>query len=512
MMAVMTAVTLMLPTTPVQAKSTVSATSSGDTSTSGNNMDTISSSGCSGSQQVSGIDAQVFSQITPDHDGTVVCSKSDGIRTTAEGTSNVDSYHWTAWYKNGLEDDVDRTQGEGNYHGFPASKVEEWKQYAENIAALNGGKFPETKDYVYPTDTSDGKLDFWGDIAGYYSILGDPQYSKIHLQAFQQFSYRVEKVTKSYSYWIDPNYQRPDENGEDDGSSNGSGDNSGSNGSGNNGTSGSHNGNPSTDGLTPKDDPIPDNLHNWITCMQFLCSDGSVSPNYGIPGPTPKPESNTPTSNMHPSGSSWAGAPNFDTSTSYLTYYLGDGYYMTERTVVDTNQETKTVKIADANVGAGAYATEIAAYSKIALQPGSNGTLTYDVAHDRFWKVTPSYWSDGGKEVITNDSSYPYSFTSSSQTGSGVNNFNLYSIIKQRDKFYTVIHGYPDITEIPDGELPDDPEYPVNPPETCVEVDGKETCSKDETPPIDIPIDITEDEVQEQVELDRFVHLTKDQK
>lgn len=525
----------MVSPVPIHAKSTVKATSSG--STSGNESNTIRSSNCTGTQMVSGLDAEIFSKIKPDHAGTIVCSKSDGFKTTATGTNNVNSYHWTAWYKNSLEEDVDRTQGNGTYHGFSKDKVKEWQQYAENIKKLNGGRFPEYKDYIYPTDTADGKLSFWGDIAGYYGILGDPQYAKIHLEAFQQFSYRVEKTTKSESWYYDSNYcndypnecpppadknpgkddgnKKPGNGGSDSGKNDGKDDDKGS---GNKGDSGG--GSSFCDKYPNKCvPPEPTSPQGPVVCSGGMQSWGCVT---FCPGGGGGCSSNS--SNQNPNlGDEYfpgLGGRSVDTKStcsgkdcslhnvreSSKTTYQGKGWYKTVTTKVYSYNERKLVKVADANVAAKAYATEIAAYDRIALKPGSKGTLQYNVDHDKFWKVTPGYWVDGGKETITNDSSYPYHFASEGSEGKGKNNINLYALISKKDKLYTVIHGYPDITEVPD--LPDEGGFPNNPDETCV---GK-TCSKDETPLIEIPIDITKDEPQSQVEVDKFIHLTKDKK
>lgn len=512
----------MVSSVTVQASSTTKATSSG--STSGNQNNTIRTSNCTGSQKVSGLDAQIFSKIKPDHSGTVVCSKSDGFKTTATGTSGVNSYHWTAWYKNSLDEDVDRTKGTGTYHGFSKDKVKDWQRYAENIKKLNGGRFPENKDYVYPTDTADGKLSFWGDIAGYYGILGDPQYAKIHLEAYQQFSYRVEKTTKTDSWWYDSNYCNdypeecapPVDTGKKPDKDNGNKKPSGGKDDGNNG-----NGDKGGSTFCEKW-PTHSSCKKEKPQGPTYCGGGT--PMWGCNTYCPGNNCSSNSSNKPPQlgDDYWPGlgGRSVDTKStcsgkdcslhnvkqSSKTTYQGNGWYKTVITKVYSYNERKMVKVADANVAAKAYATEIAAYDRIALKPGSKGTLQYNVDHDKFWKVTPGYWVDGGKQTITNNSTYPYHFASEGSEGKGKNNINLYALISKRDKLYTVIHGYPDITEVID--IPNKGGYPGGTDETCV---GK-TCSKDETPLIEIPIDITKDEPQSQVEVDKFIHLTKDKK
>lgn len=509
----------MVSSVTVQASSTTKATSSG--STSGNQNNTIRTSNCTGSQKVSGLDAQIFSKIKPDHSGTVVCSKSDGFKTTATGTSGVNSYHWTAWYKNSLDEDVDRTKGTGTYHGFSKDKVKDWQRYAENIKKLNGGRFPENKDYVYPTDTADGKLSFWGDIAGYYGILGDPQYAKIHLEAYQQFSYRVEKTTKTDSWWYDSNYcndypeecappadtgKKPDKDKDKDKTP------SKKPGGG---SKVENDGGKKPEVTKPPKKPQGPTQCGGGTpmwgCMTYCPGSGSCNseqrpPQLGNGYFNNFGGSSSGNSNKGNTGCVGTSCYLHNSKETRKTTYYGNGWYKTTKTNVYTYYETKMVKVADANVGAKAYATEIAAYDRIALHPGKKGTLQYNVDHDKFWKVTPSYWVDGGKETITNDSTYPYHFASEGSEGRGKNNINLYALISKRDKLYTVIHGYPDITEVID--IPNKGGYPGGTDETCV---GK-TCSKDETPLIEIPIDITKDEPQSQVEVDKFIHLTKDKK
>lgn len=497
----------------VQAKSTTTATSSG--STTGNQSNTITSSNCTGSQQVSGTDAQVFSKITPDHAGTIVCSKSNGFKTTVSGTGNVKSYHWTAWYKNTLEEEVDTTLGTGNYHGFSKAKVEKWKAYADEIKKLNGGRFPESRDYTYPTDTTDGKLSFWGDIAGYYGILGDPQYSNIHLEAYQQFSYRVENVYAITSIRHDPNYcnDYPDECKSQDTGKNpviNGGSNNGGNSSGKpNGTSpGTETEDSDKNGPSYCMNGIPSNsCIVYCTSVQQGCEPTPLAPDTSSGPNTPSTSSGSTTNKGESSSKPCFGSGcYYDTKSSSVTYYLGKGNYKTITTYVETNYETKLVKVADANVAANAYATEIAAYGRLALQQGSRGTVSYDVGLNKFWKTKPSYWVDGGKVNINNNSAYPYSFVSENANGSGVNNINLYATLSKRDKFYNVIHGYQDVTDADKSYKYPDQDV------TCVEVKGKEVCSVKETPVIEIQFDINDDEPQTQVEIDRFVHLTKDKK
>ena len=180
---------------PVQAEETnntgdLTATISGNTL--GNTINSIRSTACEGEQQLSGTDAEVFKNVVPESDGEIICAKSDGFRTEVTGTSDIKNFHWTAWYKKNKDDKPDTSNDIGNYYGFNSSKVKDWQSYSDEIKGLNNGAFPEVKDYTYPVDTKENKLDFWGDIAGYYDVLGDPQYKAIHLTSYQQFSYKTK--------------------------------------------------------------------------------------------------------------------------------------------------------------------------------------------------------------------------------------------------------------------------------------------------------------------------------
>lgn len=458
------------------------AQSSGKTS--GSITNTIQTSACTGTQKVSGMDASVFAQITPDHAGTIVCSKSDGFKTAVTGSDDVNNVHWVAWYKEKLKDEIDHTQTNGNYFGFPKDKVIAWKEYEDEIRELNNGKFPEVKDYVYPTDTSTGKLDFWGDKAGYYSILGDPRYANIRMQSYQQFSYRVERVETSYSIWTDPNYVPPDTGGDK------------GNGGGNH-TSKPHKPNkpdkPQETCETRGDCPKPPK-YDWSTCGAFICDNGAQSPDYGVPGS--KPNSNkdkgsaSNTTKPQTSSPSFAGGNGNHAKSSQVTYNLGNGRYQTVTTTVYSYNETKQVKVADASVAGNAYATEIAAYGLLNLIPGAASTKQYDVGTGGFWKTKPSYWTDGGKLTIYNNGSYPYGFVDARENNNGVNKVNLYKFITQKDKLYDVIHGYKKL-----------------PPDVCK---GKcKPSGEDSDPLTEIEINIDKDEPQDETELKKFVHLDK---
>ena len=127
--------------------------------------------------------------------GTLICSQSNGVYALVSGNENPTSYHWVAWYKNKSDDEPDVAESDGNYKGFAQSKVDAWSQYSDEIKELNGGSFPESRDYTYPTDTEKGQIDFWADTSGYYTVLGDPKYDNLEVTAYENVSYAKEEVT-----------------------------------------------------------------------------------------------------------------------------------------------------------------------------------------------------------------------------------------------------------------------------------------------------------------------------
>lgn len=504
-------------TTPVMANDTGSLTATSSGNTSGHNINTISTSSlCNDSSKLSGKDAEVFSKLVPHTDGDIVCAKSDGFRTEITGTNSVKNYHWTAWYKNTADEKPDITKDTGNYNGFNKIKVDQWKQYRAEVEGLNGGRFPQDKDYTYPVDTSEDKLDFWGDIAGYYSVLGDPQYKAIHLTAYQQFSYKTKHV--SYRYVK----------------------------------------------ITPP--PVVNNNNTYTPYYGNTSQGGGGSGNNKKPGHAPKP--NKPNtgckkncSSSHKldyynnsyfiGGSSNGGFKNKDACTLFMPGRLCSlGYSPQEAntSTIDSNEllgqvikteysnnnyigvvtqgydqyqkyadytysyETQTIKVAEADLSSGTYATEFAAMPKISLTPGSAGDMSVSTTNTGFWEsTTPRYWTNHGASTISNNSGLPYHFESESTAGSGVNTINVYASIQQKDKLYTLIHGYPNITDVKIPGVPAIPGFPPDQDETCAEVGNTNVCSKKETPPIEIEIKLPDNDPQGYEKVDKKIHLVKNQ-
>lgn len=503
-------------TTPVIANDVGSLTATSSGNTSGHNINTISTSSlCTDGSKLTGKDAEVFSKLTPHTDGDIVCAKSDGFKTEITGTNSVKNYHWTAWYKNTAEEKPDITKDTGNYNGFNKIKVDQWKQYRAEVEGLNGGRFPQDKDYTYPVDTSENKLDFWGDIAGYYSVLGDPQYSSIHLTAYQQFSYKTKHVSYRYVKITPPPviYDNDDVYTPQYGNANTTHNKT------NNKTHGK------TPGKKPKKNTVyitetntryypPNGGNNFSSCDAMsvmypghLCS--------SLTGTTKKYLYTYQNSNSLSIDSNEVLGQIIKTEHSDNNYVgvVTMDYNQYEKYADYTySYETQTIKVAEADLSSGTYATEFAAMPKISLTPGSASDMSISTTNAGFWEsTTPRYWTNHRTSTISNTSSLPYHFESESTAGSGVNTINIYASIQQKDKLYTLIHGYPNITEVKIPGVPAIPGFPPDQDETCAEVGNNDVCSKKETPPIGIEVKLTDDNPQGYEEVDKKIHLVKNQ-
>ena len=492
---------------PVQAEETnntgdLAATISGNTL--GNNINSIRSTACEGEQQLSGTDAEVFKKVVPESDGDIVCAKSDGFRTEVTGTSDVKNYHWTAWYLKNKDDKPDASNDIGNYHGFNASKVTAWKTYADEVKGLNNGNFPEERDYTYPVDTKENKINFWGDIAGYYNLLGDPQYKAIHLTSYQQFSYKTKHEIVE---WV----AVPSE---DDGSGAGG--------------SGKGKGPVIGDPRVCKGKECEEKTHPTIKKTQCLQGNGKDM-NLGQPCDSPVGawrqctpityEVDAPSFIMYSQNNSnmlsneLLGKKTKTKTEDPVTEGIEEknGVTMEKRVTYVYTDETQEVKVAEADLSSGVYATEYAAIPRLALKAGSGSTSEIKVNNNGFWKITPRYWTDKGTIAVTNKSDMPYHYESELTAGEGVNNVNVYANLNQKDKLFTLIHGYPNITDINIPGIPGTPGFPSDQDETCVEVDDDAVCSKKQTPPIHIEVTIDGDNPQQLEEADKKVHLVKNQ-
>lgn len=511
----------MFGVTPVYAEENsntngLTATISGNTL--GNNINSIRSTACEGEQQLSGTDAEVFKKVVPESDGDVICAKSDGFRTEVTGTSDVKNYHWTAWYLKNKDDKPDTTNDIGNYHGFNASKVAAWKTHADEIKGLNNGNFPEERDYTYPVDTKENKINFWGDVAGYYNLLGDPQYKSIHLTSYQQFSYKTKHEIVE---WV---AIPSEDNGNDSGGGSGSG-----SGVSNNKKKGPVIVEPLCKGKRAKKLPECQKGPTTNTIKtQYLQGNGKDM-NFGQPcdigvaqwrqcTPITYEEEvpafimyNQNDSNMT-SNELLAKITNTKTEAP-VTEGIEEknGVTMEKRVTYVYTDETQEVKVAEADLSSGAYATEYAAIPRLALKAGSGSTNELKVNNNSFWKTTPRYWTDKGTIKVSNKSDMPYHYESELTAGEGVNNVNVYANLNQKDKLFTLIHGYPNITDINIIGITGTPSFPSDQDETCVEVDNDTVCSKKQTPLILIEVPLDGDNPQQLEEADKKVHLVKNQ-
>ena len=499
-------------TTPVMANDTGSLTATSSGNTSGHNINTISTSSlCSDSSKLSGKDAEVFSKVVPHTDGDIVCAKSDGFRTEITGTNSVKNYHWTAWYKNTADEKPDITKDTGNYNGFNKIKVDQWKQYRAEVEGLNGGHFPQDKDYTYPVDTSEDKLDFWGDIAGYYSVLGDPQYKSIHLTAYQQFSYKTKHVSYRYVKITPPPVVNNDYNYTPQ--------------YGNTNTSGGGGGGKKPGHVNPpKGDPpgCRKNCHSQKYNKTYFTGGSSNGEfkdkdacNLFMPGRICNYSYKAPSIDSFTIDSNELLGQVVKTEYSNNNYIgiVTQGYDQYQKYADYTySYETQTIKVAEADLSSGTYATEFAAMPKISLTPGSSGDMSISTTNAGFWEsTTPRYWTNQGTSTISNNSGLPYHFESESTAGSGVNTINVYASIQQKDKLYTLIHGYPNITDVKIPGVPAIPGFPPDQDETCAEVGNTNVCSKKETPPIEIEIKLPDNDPQGYEKVDKKIHLVKNQ-
>ena len=515
-----------------------SAESTGDSS--GNKMDTTSGSACSGGQ-VSGLDATVFEQIKgnlnlgtdssgryydeeadmelgPSVTRELSCSQSNGFQTKAT-PSEVLSTHWIAWYKNTKDEEVDKTQDEGNYHGFSQSKVENWLRYKDALQKVNNGSLPEEADYQYPADTNGVEgIDFWSDIPGYYEVLGDPQYAGLVLDSYQEFSWTVTVTTETLGITTSGSAASPDGSG-------------GAGGGGSVSTPTNNNTGGDDGGKKPNTNY---NQGFWGLLLGAALVAGGVA-TMGLANALPLFLLGM---GMIPGGTGvamWQVADNqskrqtalggdidetSDTALSPLsldsssntevikTINIDDTPYdITKTTSVSYENGTESVHVASATVGAESYATEIAGFDDLVLVAGSAGDKTYEVEETPYWgSHTPSYWKTQGSYTVGNDSSLPYHFAAASEAGEGENIVNPYSLtVLAPDKVFNTIHGYADITQV-DGLEKNS--YPKSEPKACIEVDGKETCSSAKTPLINVELNLYDDNPQEQIEAEKFVHLT----
>lgn len=534
--------------TPISAEE-ITATSSGNTS--GHNINTIKTSKCDGGQQLSGTDAEVFKNVVPDSDGDIVCAKSDGFRTEITGTGDIKNYHWTAWYKKNKDDDIDKTLDVGNYRGFNKTKVEQWSNYQNEIKGLSDGKYPVSQDYTYPTDTKESKLDFWADIAGYYSLLGDPQYKGIHLTSYQEFSYKTRHVEQTRELVKDGNSLKNDDDSDI--------------------TEGNYVG-PKYTG-TGEDSELTTNkkktpkkkkksgikwyeygwLHyvyaaqDWLIDTSINAATSSKNKTWNKIGNAMKKydKFTTKIANKIPGYKFFRSNVDVATRDGKVIWRWGDKKngkiidstsernYIGRENIDDLtfdvfedvtySYETQEVKIAEADVANGTYASELGAIPTLALKPGSGSSSTIKASTKKgFWKTTPRYWTDKGEIALQNQTSLPYHFEMDEVGGNGLNNINLYAALTNKiqgessnsvttDKTYTIIHGFPNITDTIIQGVDGTPGYPKNQDETCVEVGEDAVCSKKQTPIVNFEVDLKKDSVQQLEEADKNIHLVKNQ-
>ena len=507
---------------------------SGD-DTPGNNS-SVRDTTCGGAAQLSGLDATVFESVPSEgldssaNDSQIICAKSTGFSTEVENADAIKNYHWISWYKNNKDDEVDKSQEEGNYAGFPKDKVDDWREYQEDIKKLNNDQFPEDKDYKYPADTKEGKLDFWADVAGYYDILGDPQYEGITVKSKQHFTYTVQN-TYIEEEIVDKDDLTPAEKEALQASTS----------SGGGGT-----------GLGPEEGKKEEwsglnNLESLIAAVAVgvggqlvkgiqqkvlyksiasamatyvgagaIATTASVAAgllavvsvvntvvNYQEYKKTPQGQED---SFGHSLGVALVGKE-FFTILDVKENPDDEDSVIRTTTTIEMSEHKKTVPVAEAVVAKNSYATEIASFEKIALVEGAADTLEYNRPLKGFWEKAPKYWENDGKQIIENKNMF-YHYDSVEKVGEGQNTINIYADMGTTDKLYSVIHGFTNITQVSGY---DKDHYPKSTATTCVKAQDKKTCSKKQTPLINIPLDISKEQAQTQEEVDKIIHHSNNQ-
>lgn len=484
---------------------------------------------CYGSSSLSGLDEMVFRRITPDHNSgdsvEIVCAQSNGFYAKGYGltSSGINNYHWIAWYKKRENADIDKSLPNGNYHGFSKSYVQRLKSYESQIRRINDGKFPEIRDYTYPTDTSTGKLDFWVHKPGYYDLYGNPRYSSITLDAYQEFTYKVEIGT----HHVGCTYSGSASTGKEEDTSN------------------------KKDGHTKP----PTSGENWGYCGWASCvrPDGTTCSTGGIPGNASSPDaacgpqssSSTPNNNPNNTSSAYRpGASVYQANGRLNTIQKSLGAKKTNGTgtsksgsasnrdpgSLDRNNvtkrpssgssgkkeseptcipydywtyeyftETKSVKVASTNIINNKYASEIK----------DLGTYQLTLSGD--------------------PSGLGYAWTNH---GSGVITYNPYNHLEIKDRWfenmadnYICVPSADDTCE-PGTETTEKPEDPKNPddgnngggggsnngndPVDTPDPDGNDDGGL--PPSVIIEIDITKDNPQKKGDYDKFVHLNENVK
>ena len=551
-------------TIPVYADSDVDATTAGDVSEEKQSNEPTPVR-CSG-----GISVSDTSSLT-EGDGELVCAQSNGYYTDISGNEKPSSYHWVAWYKDKLKNDVDTTNSEGNYTGFSDSKVTAWIPYADEIKDLNDGDFPEIKSYTYPTDTETSSLDFWTDLAGYYTVIGDPKYDEIEISAYEQIVY-AKQTTETTREQISQ-------------ASDTSGYTVGDDGVLYQTTTNPDTGEQTTTAVTELK-TITTGWSSYTDCKgkidckvmkrmkQYQRSDGTwirVVQKHDTKG-----NSSVLVKMLAPGSDSWETDNIYNGKNyfyeGYIDYKEGDkktrqyssldqsrnnytkvdetnnGVNNTIRNTWDNNFELlaeedgdatsyidgndmvtevkhisyyyTNVNIAKASIDGSVYASQLAQLPDLKITKGSGGntTITTDNNDDTFWKETiPTYWGNEGKITLKNDSSMPYHFSAvSSNSDYDLDDdsiISLYATLPQTDKEFTFTHAY---SNIKNTDL-SSKQYPTNIEENCVTTKSstgteKQICSKKQTPLIKVRMNLNEDNPQDDVddEVEKSVTLTKD--
>lgn len=168
------------------------------------NIVSVSAATSSSYNKLTSEEKKAFDKIYKTSADSTLESVSVDYSASVDGRNDVNNWHWTAWHKVAKGAGISKNAnsgagvGSGSYSGFTKKKVESWKMDDAHIQAIkdmNKGKFPESRNYSYPMNTSSAKFDFWMDRVGYYDIMGDPRYRKVTMNGYRTFKW-TEKVKK----------------------------------------------------------------------------------------------------------------------------------------------------------------------------------------------------------------------------------------------------------------------------------------------------------------------------
>lgn len=404
-----------------------------------------------------------FHQVFQETNDRKLKSVNVSYSTEISGEENISNYHWTAWYKTKKGDSINKKAnsgkgiGSGSYTGFTKKKIETWSQddkYIQGIKSINNGKFPSSKDYQFPVDTSTSKLDWWVDKPGYYDIMSDPKYNKIILKGYRTFQWceeikKTEYITNSNKITVknvsntDASFM-PGGNGQllyqeiFEGSSL-----------------------DEKTGMTSQEfiQLINDSkkIHNEDKDDELTASKITMETSCYI-------QKNNKKTRIYVVVRKVDGQYNIE-----LTYHIQE-----TKVSFEIKEHTTKQQIAETVVAKNAYASEIQRYSNFGLVKKFSGAKNIQIRNIGFWRNINPYYH-GGNTTTQDVGNYDYTF---STNGEGLKTINLYISLPVKYKLFTnikdsflIVPGLPNPSEDGDNThnkdenitKPDDNENQTNP-------------------------------------------------